>query len=232
MAYVILVNEDNTLTASKKERIMQRSKLFNNLWFLAEPTYNGYDMSACTVVMEYILPISKKYHSDILELSEEGYQEYLKYVVPIDSKLTVETGEVELQLTFIYSDLDENGESIQRVRKTSTAKLNIVPISAWSDIIPDSALGALDQRIIKMDAQIKELLDLGDAYDAAKADNIAYDADKQTLQLLSGANKIGDEVSLNVDGSVDGTTAVDFSDLGLGADVVKMLADSRKVVSF
>lgn len=232
MAYVILVNEDNTLTASKKERIMQRSKLFNNLWFLAEPTYNGYDMSACTVVMEYILPISKKYYSDILELSEEGYQEYLKYVVPIDSKLTTEVGEVELQLTFIYSDLDENGESVQRVRKTSIAKLNIVPISAWSDIIPDSALGALDQRIIKMDAQIKELLDLGDAYDAAKADNITYDADKQTLQLLSGANKIGDEVSLNVDGGADGITAVDFSDLEVGAGVAKLLADSRKVVSF
>lgn len=232
MAYVILVNEDNTLTASRKERIMQRSKLFNNLWFLTEPIYNGYDMSACTVVMEYILPISKKYHSDILELSEDGYQEYLKYVVPIDSKLTAENGEVELQLTFIYSDLDENGESVQRVRKTSTAKLNIVPIGAWSDIIPDSALGALDQRIIKMDAQIKELLDIGDAYDAAKADNIAYDADNQTLQLLSGANKIGDEVSLNVDNGVDGTTAVDFSNLDVGAGVAKLLADSRKVVSF
>lgn len=232
MAYVILVNEDNTLTASKKERIMQRSKLFNNLWFLAEPTYNGYDISACTVVMEYILPISKKYYSDILELSEQGYQEYLKYVVPIDSKLTAEAGEVELQLTFIYSDLNENGESVQRVRKTSTAKLNIIPISAWSDIVPDSALGALDQRIIKMDAQIKELLNLGDAYDAAKADNIAYDADKQTLQLLSGVNKIGDEVSLNVDGGADGTTAIDFSGLGLGAGVAKLLADSRKVVSF
>lgn len=232
MAYVILVNEDNTLTASRKERIMQRSKLFNNLWFLAEPTYNGYDMSACTVVMEYILPISKKYHSEILELSEDGYYEYLKYVVPIDSKLTTEIGEVELQLTFIYSDLDENGESIQRVRKTSTAKLNIIPISAWSDVIPDTALGALDQRIIKIDAQIKELLSLGEAYDAAKADNIAYDADKQTLQLLSGENKIGDEVSLDVDGSVDGTPVVDFSDLGVGSGVAKLLADSRKVVGF
>ena len=232
MAYVILVNEDNTLTASRKERIMQRSKLFNNLWFLAEPTYNGYDMSTCTVVMEYILPISKKYHSEILELSEDGYREYLKYVVPIDSKLTTEIGEVELQLTFIYSDLDENGESIQRVRKTSTAKLNIIPISAWSDVIPDTALGALDQRIIKMDAQIKELLSLGEVYDAAKADNIAYDADKQTLQLLSGENKIGDEVSLDVDGSVDGTPVVDFSDLGVGSGVAKLLADSRKVVGF
>ena len=232
MAYVILVNEDNTLTASKKERIMQRSKLFNNLWFLAEPTYNGYDMSTCTVVMEYILPISKKYHSDILELSEDGYQEYLKYVVPIDSKLTAEAGEVDLQLTFIYSDLDENGESIQRVRKTSAAKINIVPISAWSDIIPDAALGALDQRIIKMDAQIKELLNIGDAYDAAKADNITYDSDKQTLQLLSGENKIGDEVFLNVNGSADGTTVVDFSDLGVGIGVAKLLANNHNVVSF
>lgn len=230
MAYVILVNEDNTLTASKKERIMQRSKLFNNLWFLAEPTYNGYDMSACTVVMEYILPISKKYHSDILELSEEGYQEYLKYVVPIDSKLTAETGEVELQLTFIYSDLDENGESVQRVRKTSTAKLNIVPISAWSDIIPDSALGALDQRIIKMDAQLKEIADINEAYSAAKADNIKYDADAQTLQLLSGTKEIGDKVSLSISDE-DGASAVDFSDLGVGEDVAKLLSGYDKVVS-
>lgn len=232
MAYVLLVNDDNTLTASTKERIMQRSKLFNNLWILAYPTYNGYDMSDCTVVMEYVLPVSKRYCSDILELSDEGYEEYLKYVVPIDSKLTSEAGDVELQLTFIYSDLDENGEGVQRVRKTSTAKMNIVPISAWSDVIPDSALGALDQRIIKMDAQIKELLDLGDAYDAVKADNIAYDSEKQTLQLLSGDNKIGDEVSLNVGDDGDGTTAVDFSELGVGADVAKLLAGNGKIVSF
>lgn len=230
--YVILVNEDNTLTASKKERIMQRSKLFDSLWFLAEPMYKNYEMNKCTVVMEYILPVSRKYCSDILELSDEGYQEYLKYVVPFDSKLTAEAGEVELQLTFIYSDLDDNGESMQRVRKTSTAKVNIVPISAWSDIIPDSALGALDQRIIKMDAQIKELLDLGDVYDATKADNLAYDADKQTLQLLSCANKIGDEVSLNVNDNTDGTVAVDFSDLNVGDGVAKLLTDSHRVVSF
>lgn len=230
--YVLLVNSDNTITASKKERIMQRSKLFDSLWFLTEPTYKGYDMSVCTVVMEYVLPVSNKYCSDILELSDEGYEEYLKYVVPFDTKLTSEPGDVELQLTFIYSDLDENGESIQLVRKTSTAKVNIVPISAWSDIIPDSALSAIDQRIIKMDAQIKELLDLGDAYDAAKADNIAYDADKQTLQLLSGENKIGDEVSLNIDENKDGIPAIDFSDLDIGSDVAKLLSGNSRVISF
>lgn len=228
--YVILVNEDNTLTASKKERIMQRSKLFDSLWFLAEPTYKNYEMNKCTVVMEYILPVSKKYCSDILELSDDGYQEYLKYVVPFDSKLTAEAGEVELQLTFIYSDLDENGDSIQRVRKTSTANVNIVPISAWSDIIPDSALSALDQRIIKLDSQLKEIADINEVYSASKADNIKYDADAQTLQLLSGTKEIGDKVSLNV-GDEDGTTAVDFGDIEVGEGVAKLLSGYNQVVN-
>lgn len=232
MSYVLLINEDNIMTASQKRRIMQRSKNVDDLWFLTAQEYNGYDMSACTVVLEYILPCSRRYRSEILELSDEGYQEYLKYVLPLDTNLTEEPGEVELQLTFIYSDLDENGESIQRIRKTSTAKVNIVPISAWSDIVPDSALSALDQRIIKLDAQIKEITDMGEAYSASKADNIRYDAAKQTLQLLSGSNEIGDEVSLDVEGSTDGVSIVDFSDLGVGDGVAELLSDARRVVRF
>ena len=207
--YVILVNSDNSLTASKKERIMQRSKLFDDLCFLAEPTYKGYDMSLCTVVLEYVLPVSKKYCSEILELADEGYEEYLKYTLPIDTNLTVEAGKIELQLTFIYSDMDENGKSIQRVRKTSTCFLEILPISAWSDIVPDGALSAIDQRIIKLDSQLKEMTDLGNAIIDTKADNIKYDKKTSALQLLSGAKEIGDAVIIsNDDNSDSGETEV------------------------
>lgn len=199
MAYVILVNSDNSLTASKKERIMQRSKLFSNLWFLAEPTYKGYDMSLCTVVLEYVLPVSKKYESEILELSEEGYEEYLKYTLSFDTNLTSEPGKIELQLTFIYSDMDENGKSIQRVRKTSTCFVEILPISAWSDVVPDGALSAIDQRIIKLDSQLKEMADIGNAIIDTKADNIKYDKKTSALQLLSGAKEIGDAVIITND---------------------------------
>lgn len=229
--YVIIANDDNTLTASRKERIMQRSKLFDSLWFLTAPTYNGYDMSQCTVVMEYVLPVSKKYCSDILELSEDGYQEYLKYVVPFDSKFTTEAGDVEFQLTFIYSDLDENGESVQRVRKTSTAKVNIVPISAWSDVIPDSALTALDQRIIKIDSQLKEMADISEVYSSSKADNLKYDTDAHTLQLMSGTSEIGDKVTLDSDASTEGVPVVDFSKLEIGTDVAKLLSSNGRVVA-
>ena len=61
--YTILVNDDNTLTTSIRERIMQRSKLVDSLHFLVYPTYKGLDMTDFTVTMEYILPVSKEYVS-------------------------------------------------------------------------------------------------------------------------------------------------------------------------
>ena len=63
--YTILVNQDNTMTTSVRERIMQRSKLVDSLHFLVEPIYKELDMSDFTVVMEYILPVSKEYKSEI-----------------------------------------------------------------------------------------------------------------------------------------------------------------------
>lgn len=55
--YTFLINEDNTITASLTERIMQRSKLVDNLHFLADQTYKGVDISDYTVMLP-LLPIT------------------------------------------------------------------------------------------------------------------------------------------------------------------------------
>lgn len=201
MAYVILVNDDNTMTASKKERIVQRSKLVDTLWFLSPPTYQGKDMSKATVLLEYLLPVSKKYGSMILRKDEDGHKEYLKYLLPdsdeINTVFTSEAGELQIKLSFIYVDLDVDGKSIQMVRKTAPAyKMTVVPNEAWSDIIPDDALSSLDQRIIKIDAQIKQLNEHHDNLEKTKADNIKYDDGDNTLQLMAGSNLIGDKIAL------------------------------------
>ena len=157
--YTILVNDDNTLTTSVRERIMQRSKLVDSLHFLVSPTYKGLDMTDFTVTMEYILPVSKEYVSEVLVKSEELYKEMLEYKLPFDTDLTKEAGEIEVKLTFSKVDLDEDGNDVQYVRKISATSITIVPIESWCDIIPDKALDAIDQRIIKTDAQIKALLE-------------------------------------------------------------------------
>lgn len=216
--YVILVNDDNSLYGSKKQRIMQRSRDIDTLTFVVNHLYNGIDMTDATVMLEYLLPVSKKYKTEILSLSDERYEDcFLQYKLPIDTEITSEAGSVELQLTFAYADLDEYGNDIQRVRKTSTTTIQIIPISAWSDIIPDSSLAALDQRIIEQSAQIRALADLANAFDNNQVDSLVYNENDDTLQLAAKGVGIGNKVSVK-DMLDDGTPVVDLDGNGSGSN--------------
>lgn len=210
MPYTIIVCDDNSLYGSCKTKIMQREKLFNKLWFLAAPHYNGYDMSKCTVTMRYLLPISKEFKTETLILSDERYEEYLKYIVPIDTNLTKEWGDIELNLTFTMLDVDENGNIVQRVRKTENHILTITQLVDWDSVVPDSALSAIDQRILKQDAQIKALADLANAFDNNSVDNLVYNKEEDVLHLSANGVLVGDKVSVK-DMLGDGAPVVDFN---------------------
>lgn len=216
MEYVIIVENDNSLYGSKKCRIMQREKLFNKLWFLVAQYYNGYDMSQCTVTMRYLLPISKELRTETLVLSEERYKDHLKYVLPIDTDLSKEWGDIELNLTFTMLDFDKNGNIIQRVRKTDNHILHITQLPDWDSVIPDSALSALDQRILKQDAQIRALADLANVLDNNQVDNLVYDDKSETLQLMANNKGVGNKVSIR-DMLDDGIPVVDLNS-GSGDD--------------
>jgi hypothetical protein len=210
MAYVILVNEDNSLYGSKKERIMQRSKLADKLVFIVDPIYKGVNMTDATVMLEYVLPVSREYKTVLLALSNERYNDcFLQYKIPFDTDLTSQAGSIELQLTFAYVEMNENGVGIQRVRKTSATTIDIIPITAWSDIIPDSALSSLDQRLIKLDASMRAMNDYMNVLDSNKVDNLVYDDKNETLQLSSRGVGVGNKVSVR-DMLDDGIPVVDL----------------------
>lgn len=194
--YTILLNESNELTTSIRERIMQRSKLVDSLHFLVDPTYKGIDMSDFTVMMEYITPVSREYKTEYLVKSDELYKNKLEYKLPFDTDLTREAGKIEVQLTFVKVALDADGNAKQYVRKTSPTTINIVPITAWSNVIADSALTALDQRLIQVNAAIEAINDMNNYLDEAKADNIVIDKETNTIQLTANGNPIGDSREL------------------------------------
>ena len=234
--YTILVCDDNTLYGSKKERIVQRSKLVDNLVFIVNPIYkNTHDMTNATVLLEYLRPVSKKYETEILTLSEEKYNDcYLQYKLPFDTNLTSEAGSVSLQLTFAYVELDENGKDIQRVRKTTPTTIEVVPVAAWADVIPDNALSSLDQRLIMMNAQIKALDEMNQIVADSKADNIKYDENENSLQLLSGNKEIGDKVTIKTseESLKDGVPVVDFGNISDGDIPSEDEEDDDNVVEF
>lgn len=194
--YTIIVNDDNSLYGSCKERIMQREKLFNKLWILVPQYYNGYDMSQCTVTMRYLRPISKDFVTETLVLSDERYEEYLKYVLPVDTCITKEWGDLELNLTFIMLDTDDEGNVIQRVRKTGNHVLTITKLPNWDAVVPDESLAALDQRIIMQSAQIKALENLAETLENTQVDNLVYNPKEDVLHLASKGNLVGNKVSV------------------------------------
>ena len=210
--YTIVVQDTNTMLVTVRERIMQRSKLMDSLHFLVDPLYKDeIDMTEFTAVMEYITPVSREYKTELLTLSEELYKNKLEYKLPFDTKLTKEAGDIEVQLSFTKTDIDEDGLSYQYVRKTSPCVITITPISAWSDIIPDNALTALDQRMLKVDAQIKALSETGDILAMTKADNIVLDNETHEVYLTADGNRSGDKINL----TELGDTLVESNEEGL-----------------
>jgi hypothetical protein len=211
--YTILVNDNNELVTTVKERIMQRSKLVDNLHFLANPMYKNVDMSGFTVTMEYVLPVSREYRTETLVKSDALYKGQLEYVLPFDTYLTKEAGKIEIQLTFTRVYLDAEGNAKQQVRKAGPVTITIVPVTAWSDIIPDSALSALDQRLIMVDAMINAANEMNQYMFETKADDISYNEETNELQLMAAGNVIGKKVVVKSDADLkDGIPVIDLND--------------------
>lgn len=195
--YTILLGEDNQLITSVRERVIQKSKLVDSLHFLVDPIYKGISMKDFLATLEYVTPVGREYKTETLVKSDELYKGKLEYKLDFDSDLTKEAGEIEIQLTFTRVILNPDGSNIQQVRKTSSTSITILPITAWSSIIPDSALSALDQRIIMTQAMLEAANEMANYLDEIKADNIVYDENNKTLQLTSHGKQIGNKVVLN-----------------------------------
>lgn len=217
MPYTVIVCDDNSLYGSRKRKIMQKEKLFNKLWILVPPYYNGYDMSQCTVTMRYLRPISKDFVTETLVLSEEKYEEYLKYVLPVDTCFSKEWGDLEFNLTFTMLDIDNDGNIIQRVRKTENHILTVTKLPDWDAVVPDSALSALDQRIIAQSAQIKALEDLAATLDKNQVDSLVYNDKEETLHLSAKGNIVGNKVSVR-EMLDDGIPVIDLNDPNSGSN--------------
>ena len=154
------------------------------------------------ILLRLLLDVSYPFHD----------KDYLKYILPIDTDLTKEWGDIELYLTFTMLDTDSDVNIVQRVRKTDKYYLNITQIPDWDSLVPDSALSALDQRILKQDAQIKALAELADAFEGNIdiVDNLVYDDINSTLQLSANGVGVGDKVSVK-DMLDEGAPVVDFN---------------------
>ena len=80
------------------------------------------------------------------------------------------------------------------MRKVGPGSIKIIAISTWSDIIPDEALSAVDQRLLAAQAMIKALNEQNNTIMKSKADSLRYK--DNLLQLTAQGNPIGTAVKI------------------------------------
>lgn len=195
--YTLLINNDNTVTASISHPIMQRSKLVDDLYFLVPKEYNSWDMSEFDLIMGYRTPISHSFNYKKLVLTDENYKErYLRYTLTLDTDLTAENGDVEINLEFIGVFMQTDGTVIQRTRTIMPYKLTVVPIASWFTA-PDDALDTLTQMIIANQQNIKAASDLVGIINQSKADDIVLDKTNKEIYLTVHGNKLGTSIPLS-----------------------------------
>ena len=177
--YDIYIRNDNTVIVTGGNRIVQGSSMVDTVRVLVPKTYNETikDMSEFSCMMEYILPCSKKYLVDVLvedvpndETVDDVYENYVVYKFDVDSDLTSEPGDIEVQFTFAKAAIvDEYGIEIEpeRLRKTKKTKITIVPIAKWSDIMVEmvnSEDPEYHEKPLPVDILDKKLVDINAKY--------------------------------------------------------------------
>lgn len=220
--YTILVKNDDTMVATNREPIYHRTSLVRNLRFLVDPLYNDgngtLDMRTYICTLEYKTPISNTYVPVILTPSVELYKEKVEYLLPVDTAITSEVGNVELKLSWIKLENGEDGTFKERVRKIPVITIEVLPVAQWSDYVADSKLDNIAQILLTNQAQneqmkvyIDQIQQLAQYNALTKADNMTYDEDTNTLQLQSMGMPIGNPIKLEECNNEDGIPVVDFT---------------------
>lgn len=195
--YSFLITQDNSIIATERERIMEKSKLVDTLQFIVEKTYNDFDMSTFDLVMEYISPISKTVHIETLTIADNNYKDlYLSYRMPVDTNITAECGNVNFSLSFMKADIDLEGVARQYVRRIENSYIKVIPIETWF-AAPDEALTQLAELYLANKQSINALQDIANIMVENSVNDIKLDAPNGELYLVHDDTKIGNGIAIS-----------------------------------
>ena len=220
--YTILVKDDNTLVTTIRTNIMHRSSMVDGFRVLVDPTYNAeekFDMRTFQCIVEYKTPISDTYTPEVLTPLDELYKDKLEYRLPVDTKITSEVGDIEFKFMFVRADMDSDGNVIERVRKTSSSTIKVLPVAKWSDYIADAKLDSIAQVLLMNQAVANQLGAYADMLNDTKADSIAKDEETHEFYLTANGKEIGNRVK-DTGGITDeyGVPIVDFASAPVSPD--------------
>lgn len=220
--YTIVMDKDKNLNTTVRGTIFKNENLVNKIQFLIPPQFDGnagrvvidpvtgeqtidqdgvIDINDYIVTLKYVDP-NGNFKGEVLEKDAETYKNYLRYTLPVDSKLTAVAGDITIRLTL--TNFDPVTEVMNKLESNSTS-IKVEKPKGFDDYI----------NFEDIDAIKKQILDLK----GAMPNDLAINEDDK-IQLTHDGAPIGDGVEIYVptqldgyDGKNDGIVNVDDIDL-------------------
>ena len=194
--YTVKINDDNTVSIVAKQRIVQMSKLVDELYFIVPKKYNEYEMKDFEFWMQYKVVGAHEFNLEQLKLVDENYKnDYLRYTTDFDTNLTKDDGTIEIQLKFINQEMDTEGGTTQRIRNIEKFTIDITSVDNWF-VAPDSALDTLTQLLLANRQNVQALKDIAEALYNTKADDLVIDRIAKKLKVSANGVAVGEGVNL------------------------------------
>ena len=178
--YTIVMDKYKNLNTTVRTTLFQKESLVDKIQFLVPPTYGEIDNIAdYNAVLKYVDP-NGNFHSEVLACDEEMYKNYLRYTLPVDTKLTSVAGNLTVRITFIdFSDDAENPEISKLETNSTTIRIN--KPDGFSDFINAEDIDAYKAEIAKLKEAMPTDLEIGE---------------HENLHLVHEGNKIGEGVEI------------------------------------
>lgn len=208
--FYIKLDESMNLVITVNEPIYRGDNLKQKITYLIPKMVGEIDMLSAYVYLNYIRADGTP-DIVVLERGKEPYNEaYFQYTFPVTCALTRYAGEVCTWLQ-IYSGTP----SSPTVAKSGECVLRITDSKNMDDYICDRQVTALYQIQKNMDTgfeKIEESISAVEAIANVKADNIVFNSEDSTIQLVSNGEPIGDRIYVST------STAAGIKDMRISVD--------------
>lgn len=185
--YTLKISDDNTVTTTVKETLIERSNYVDRIQIVTNKLYREQiDMSDTTVYMKYKLPVSNKIKMTQLTVNNLEYEtNYIQYLIPVDAGLTAEAGDIEVSFTFLKLVANDDGTYTSYIRKTTSGIIHITPLTQFDKYEPSEMFTEIDQRLLAIEGYIKDLDALNKATYENAVKDIRLDTEKRKVTLTN-----------------------------------------------
>lgn len=196
--YTLKINDDNTVTTTVKETLIERSNYVDKIQIVTSKLYREQiDMSDTALYMKYKLPVSNKIKLTQLTVNDLKYEtNYIQYLIPVDAALTAEAGDIEVSFTFLKLVPNEDETYTSYIRKTTSGVIHITPLVQFDKYEPSELFSEIDQRLLVMEGMIKDLDAQNKATYEGMVKDIRLDTEGRKLTLT---DRNGDDTGEGVE---------------------------------